>query len=100
MNVIGHQNPGPTGYTCCPQAFSKEIAIERVVSIFKEGALTTIAALRDMMRQAWYDETSETGHSFAGNTDHQIRSNTRITKKHYCRNAAAFELNALSPKSI
>ncbi len=44
------------------QAFSQEIAVERIVGIGEEGALPAIAALGDMVRQAGDDDTGKAGH--------------------------------------
>ena len=74
VNMVGHQHPGPAGDACGLQAFSQEIAIERVIGIDEEGALAAIATLGDMVRQVGDDDTGKAGHGLRGYTGGCIRS--------------------------
>ena len=62
MDMVGHQDPGPAGNACCFQVFSEKIAIQCIVGVGEEGALTAVAALGDVVRQAGNDKTGESGH--------------------------------------
>jgi hypothetical protein len=59
VNMVGHQHPSPAGDACSFQAFSQEIAIERIIGIDEERALAANTALGDMVRQAGNDDASE-----------------------------------------
>jgi hypothetical protein len=46
----------------------EQFAVERVVGIGEEGARAAVPALGDVVRQAWNDDASETGHGVEDGT--------------------------------
>ena len=62
MHVIGHQAVGPNLDTRPVGCVGKKIEIERIVRLLEKSPLTTVAALRDMMRFAGEDEAGKPSH--------------------------------------
>jgi hypothetical protein len=62
MHVVGHEAIGPHRDARLAVALGQEIAVEGVVAVREEHALTPIALPRDMMRQAGNDDAAEAGH--------------------------------------
>ena len=65
VDVIGHQTVRPDLHASFPALLGKAVAINVLVAIFEENRLSTIAALRHVMRAVRNDDASETGHARA-----------------------------------
>lgn len=57
---LGYQAPGPNRHSHRPAIFRKQVAIERIVAVFEEGARATVAALDDVVRVTGDDDAGET----------------------------------------
>jgi len=63
VNVVGHQAPGPHLDPGRDAIGGEQVAIKRIVAAGKEGLRTAIAALGDVMRMTWDNDTGKTGHA-------------------------------------
>ena len=59
MNVIRHQAVGPNRQVLLLAAVFEQIEVQEVVSIFKENLLACIAALGDVVGNAFQQNTGD-----------------------------------------
>ena len=62
MDMVGHQAIGPHLRPRPLCRLGKEIEIERAVSLLEERLLTTVATLRDVVRDAGNNASGQAGH--------------------------------------
>jgi hypothetical protein len=65
MDVIGHQAVRPNLDASFPGLFGQEATIDVLVAVFEGDRLSSIAALRHMLRAVGNDDAGETGHARA-----------------------------------
>jgi hypothetical protein len=63
MDVIGHQAPRPHLHFRLLAGRRQQIAVPSKITVGEKCSRATIAALGNVMRQAWNDNTGEAGHS-------------------------------------
>ena len=62
MHVVRHQAIAPDLGLGLDRRFREQVAIQRIILIIEEGRLTSIAALRHMVREAWKHQTGKSRH--------------------------------------
>ena len=71
--MVGHQYPRPHLHIGLGGVLGQQVAVEPVVILAKEGLSATVAALRNVVRNAGKDCTGKAGH--APNVSHRQRGN-------------------------
>ena len=65
VDVVGHQGEGPAGNTRRPATLGQQAAVEAVIGITEEHLLPAIAALGDMVGEAWNNKAGDASHAFS-----------------------------------
>ena len=63
VNVIGHQTVGPDVHSGANGLLGKQVAIDLLIAVLEEDRLATIAALRNVMRQARNNDAAQACHA-------------------------------------
>ena len=79
VDVIGHLAIGPDLDADLAAGFGGPVAIEGVVVVAEEDPLAPVASLSHVMRDAWKDNSRDTGHASGGISQPGVFAKTGVS---------------------